>query len=266
MKKIFNQKVGIIIQARMGSSRFPGKTLKNLNGKPSLWHVVNRCRTSKLADTVIVATTSDSSDDRIALFCAKHKIPCHRGSVDDVLSRYYETAKKFKLDTVARITADCPLINPATIDRVFKAHAEQRCDYVSNVVPGKRTFPRGLDVEVFSFPALEKTFNEATETIEKEHVTPRMWQNKKNEYKIGKIVTAPKNLNRSYRLTVDYPEDFALIDMIYEKFSNYKIIPIKKAIEFLDKHPEIASVNINCEQKHNLHAPVNIIQKITGKK
>ena len=97
--------------------------------------------------------------------------------------------------------------------------------------------------------------------MEKEHVTPYMWQNKKNQYKIGTIVTAPKNLNRPYRLTVDYPEDFALIDMIYEKFSNHKIIPIEKALRFLDNHPEIASINTDCEQKHNQYAAVNIFQK-----
>lgn len=261
MKNKQDKKIGIIIQARMGSSRLPGKTLKNLNGKPSLWHVYNRCKASKYADIVVIATTLDKSDNQIESFCKQYKIPYFRGSVDNVLSRYYNTAKKYKIDTVARITADCPLIDPVTIDHVFKAHSDQKCDYVSNVVPGERTFPRGLDVEVFSFPALEKTFNEAIETMETEHVTPRMWQNKKNEYKIGKIVTAPKELNRSYRLTVDYPEDFALIDMIYEKLSNHKVIPIKKAIEFLDKHPEIASINTDCEQKHAIHAPVNAIQE-----
>ncbi len=250
----------------MGSSRLPGKTLKNLNGKPSLWHVYNRSKASKYADIVIVATTQDKSDDPVEKFCKKYKIPHFRGSIDNVLSRYYNAAKKYKIDIVARVTGDCPLIDPATIDRVFKAHSDQKCDYISNVVPGERTFPRGLDVEVFSFSALEKTFKEADETTEQEHVTPRMWQNKKNEYKIGKIVTAPKELERNYRLTVDYPEDFALIDMVYEKFSDHKIIPIKKALKFLDKHPEVASINIDCEQKHAVHAPVNILQKTVGTK
>ena len=256
-----NKKTGIIIQARMGSLRLSGKTLKNLNGKPSLWHVYDRCRMSKYANTVVVATTQDKSDNQTEKFCKQYKIPYFRGSVDNVLSRYYEIAKKYKIDIIARVTADCPLIDPATIDRVFKAHSDQKCDYISNVVPGERTFPRGLDVEVFSFPALEKTFNEATEQMEKEHVTPRMWQNKNSEYKIGKIVTAPKSLNRSYRLTVDYPEDFALTDMIYEKFNNYGIVPASKAIKFLDRHPEIASVNADCEQKHAVHAPINAVQK-----
>ncbi len=254
-------KIGIIIQARMGSSRLPGKILKNLNGKPSLWHVYNRCKKSKHADLVIIATTKDKSDDQVEKFCKQYKIHYYRGSTNDVLSRYYDTAKKYKLDTIARVTGDCPLTDPGTIDRIFKARENQKCDYVSNVAPGERTFPRGLDVEVFSFSALEKAHREATENIETEHVTPHFWQNKKGEYKIGKIVIAPKELNRSYRLTVDYPEDFALIDMIYEKFNGYKLVPADKAIKFLDQHPEIASINADCEQKHAIHAPINEIQK-----
>ncbi len=264
-----DEKIGIIIQGRMGSSRLPGKILKSLNGKPLLWHVYNRCRTSKYAGTVVVATTVDKSDDPIEKFCKKHGILYFRGDISNVLSRYYGAAKKFKIDTIARITADCPLVDPGTIDKCFGSFIRQGCDYVSNVVPGEQTFPRGLDVEVFSFPALEKAYNEAVEDPDKEHVTPHIWRNKKGEYKIGKIVTAPSNLNnlkRSYRLTVDYPEDFALINTIYEKFSNYKIITADKAIKFLDKHPEIASINTGCEQKHNRYAKVNILQKGVGTK
>lgn len=261
MNRPQKNKIGIIVQARMGSSRLPGKTLKNLAGKPSLWHVYNRCKASKYAAMVVVATTIDKSDDQVEKFCKKYKIPYFRGDVNHVLSRYHGAAKKFKIDVIARITADCPLIDPATIDCVFKAHGDQKCDYISNVVPGERTFPRGLDVEVFTFAALDKAFRQATEPMETEHVTPYIWQNKHKDYKIGKIVTAPKNLNRPYRLTIDYPEDFALIDVIYEKFSNYKIIPIRKAIEFLDEHPEIASINTDCEQKHNAYAPINKIQR-----
>lgn len=261
MKNTKNKKLGIIIQARMGSSRLPGKTLKNLNGKPLLWHVYNRCKASKYADIVVIATTTDKSDDQIEKFCKRYKIPYFRGGVDHVLSRYYEVAKKYKIDVIARVTADCPLVDPTTIDRVFKAYTDQKCDYVSNIVPGERTFPRGLDVEVFSFSALEKAYREATENIETEHVTPYIWQNKNNQYNLGKIVTAPKELDRSYRLTVDYPEDFALIDAIYGNFRNYKLVPVAKAIKFLDRHPEITSINADCEQKHAIHAPVNAIQK-----
>lgn len=250
----------------MGSSRLSGKTLKNLNGKPLLWHVYNRCKTSKYADLVVVATTTDKSDNPIEKFCKKHKIPCFRGEENNVLSRYYGAAKKFKIDIVIRIPGDCPLTDSHTIDRCFVSFKRQKCDYISNVVPGERTFPRGLDVEVFSFSALEKAYNEAVEDIDKEHVTPYIWRNNKREYKIGEIVTAPPDLKRSYRLTVDYPEDFTLINTIYKKLGKYKIIPAVKAIKFLDKRPEIASINADCEQKHDLYAKVNILQKAVGMK
>lgn len=245
----------------MGSSRLPGKTLKSLNGKPLLWHVYNRCGTSKYAGTVVVATTVDKSDDPIEKFCKKHKIHCFRGETNNVLSRYYGAAKNFKIDIIIRITADCPLVDGCTIDRCLMSFKRQNCDYTSNVVPGERTFPRGLDVEIFSFPALEKAYNEATEDLDKEHVTPYIWQNKKREYKIGEIVTAPPDLKRSYRLTVDYPEDFALLDIIYEKFGNYRMVPTGRVIRFLDNHPEIALINSDCEQKHDSYVKINILQK-----
>lgn len=247
----------------MGSSRLPGKILKPLAGKPLLWHVINRCKAAKLADLVIVATTKDKSDNQIEKFCKNYKIPHYRGSVDNVLERYCGAAKKYDLATVARVTADCPLVDPVTIDRVFSAYKNSKCDYVSNIVPGERTFPRGLDVEVFSFSALEKAYKEARDKMETEHVTPYIWQNKKKEYKICGMVTASKELSRNYRLTVDYPEDFALVDVIYEKFKEHKIIPTVKVIKFLDEHPEIAMINADCEQRHNIHAPVNILQRKT---
>lgn len=242
----------------MGATRFPGKVLKNLNGKPVLWHVVNRCRASKSVDKVVVATTTEKGDAAIEQFCKKNKIPCFRGSSGNVLSRYYEAAKKFKIDIVARITSDCPLTDPSTIDICLNSFLKQKSDYISNMVPGKRTYPIGLSVEIFKFKALEKAYKEAHQEYEKEHVTPYIWENRKNNFKIGNIVPAPRSLNRPYRLTVDYQEDFALLDMIYEKFSNYKLVPLTKVISFLDKHPEIASINSECEKKYHAHAPINL--------
>lgn len=253
-------KIGIIIQARMSSSRLPGKILKKLANDPSLLHVYNRCKASKYADSVIIATTTDKSDDPVEKFCKRYKIPYFRGSLTNVLSRYHGTAKKFNIDTIARITADCPLIDPDTIDQIFKEYVKQKCDYISNVTPGERTFPRGLDVEVFSFNALDKAFREATEQTDTEHVTPYIWQNRKNEYKIGNIVTAQPELCRNYRLTVDYPEDFSLMEIIYDKFRDHKLVPIAGVIKFLDQYPKIASVNADCEQRHAMHAPINLMQ------
>lgn len=267
MKKTLNsRKFHIIIQARMASKRLPGKALKTLNGRPALWHIYQRCLDSKFAKRVIVATTTEKEDDRIATFCQKNKIPFYRGSANNVLARFYHAAEKFGSEVIARITGDCPLIDSRTIDRCFLSFIRQKSDYLSNVVPGERTFPRGLDVEIFSFAALGKAFSEASAKMDKEHVTPYIWQNKKNEYRIGKIVTATKLFRRSYRLTVDYPEDLAVMSIVYEKFSGRKIIPTELAIKFLDEHPEIASLNRDCEKKHYAYALANRVQKATRNK
>lgn len=255
-----NKDLGIIIQARIGSSRLPGKILKELNGKPLLWHVVERCKSSKSVNKVVVATTTEKDDDLIEKMCRDYNIPFFRGDQNNVLSRYYGAAKKFKFKTIGRITSDCPLIDPAAINKCFSDFKKQNCDYISNVVPGKRTYPIGLSVEIFSLQALKKAFKEASLGYEKEHVTPYIWENKGKKFKLGRIVTAPASLIRNYRLTVDYPEDFRLINTIYSKFPNHKIIPIRKAIKFLDDHPKIAAINAKSEQKYHSHAPINLLR------
>jgi spore coat polysaccharide biosynthesis protein SpsF len=246
--------IACIIQARMGSTRLPGKILKTLGGKPMLWHVVDRCRAATKVDRVIVATTTNPEDDAVHSFCMENGIPCFRGSSDDVLERYHGAAKEVGTDTIVRVTSDCPLIDPAVIDMCIGAFESQPVDYVSNVLPGPRTYPRGLDTEVFSFAALEKATRDATETYEKEHVTV-IWENKKGEFRIGKTVLAPPDLAREYRLTVDYPEDFELIERIYsELYVPGSIVDMRKAIVFLDSHPDVSGLNATCEQKKNVPA------------
>ncbi|MDO8620290.1 MAG: glycosyltransferase family protein [bacterium] len=239
----------ILIQARMGSTRLPGKSMKLLSGKPLLWHVVARCKRAKKADVVVVATSRNSEDDAILKFCASENIPCYRGSHDNVLSRYYETAKHLGAETIIRITSDCPLIDPALIDQCIEAFEKGGVDYVSNVNP-VRTFPRGLDVEVFSFNALSRAHKEATADYEREHVTPYLWQNKNNQFTIGEPIVATSSYLRPYRLCVDYQEDFDVVERIYREFyEEGEIIPTLSAIAFLDTHPEVASLNRECEQK-----------------
>lgn len=233
----------------MGSTRLPGKTLADLSGKPMLWHIVNRCQWSKLADVIIVATSKNKEDDKIEKFCKKNRINCFRGSSINVLKRYYQAAKKFHVDNIVRITADCPLIDPVIIDKYIKVFSENKYDYVSNVNP-KRTFPRGLDVEVFSFKALKKAHLEAKKPYEKEHVTPYIWENLKGEFDIGDPVGTPAIYKSNYRLTVDYPEDFELMQNIYQRFyNNNKIIDVKRVISYLDKYPQVAKINSDLLQK-----------------
>lgn len=245
-----NSSTAIIIQARMGSARLPGKIMKNLMGHEILWHVVTRCFKAKKSDNVIIATTTNVEDDIIEKFCKENSFLYYRGSSDNVLERYYKTAKQFKADIVVRITSDCSLIDPSIIDICVDNFKKYKCDYISNVVPGERTFPRGLDVEVFSFSALEKAYQNASENYEKEHVTPYIWENKKNEFVIGSIIKAPLEYAKKYRLTVDYPEDFELMEKIYQEF--YKkgsIIDVKRVISYLTNHPEIVRINADCRQK-----------------
>jgi spore coat polysaccharide biosynthesis protein SpsF len=142
-----------IIQARMGSDRLPGKVLLPIMGKPMLWHVVNRTNQSRLLNKVVVATTKKSKDDIITEFCRKNGISCYRGEEFDVLDRYYKAAKLYKADIVVRITSDCPLVDPALLDKTIKAYIENMKSLDGASTALKRTYPRGLDIEVFSFSA-----------------------------------------------------------------------------------------------------------------
>lgn len=240
-----------IIQARMGSTRLPGKVLMDLCGQSMLWHVVTRVMRSRTVDRVIVATSTALSDNVVAEFCDMNGFTCVRGSENDVLGRYHQAATEFgPADSIVRVTADCPLIDPKTIDVCVEALLSGASDYISNVVPGERTFPRGLDTEVFSFMALDRAFVRATEPYEREHVTPYIWQNKYQENDIAPMITAPPELARAYRLTVDYPEDFALIEKVYDAlYVSGDIIDARQAVSFLDAHSEVASLNADCEQK-----------------
>lgn len=233
----------------MDSSRLHGKTMKNLFGKPLLFYVVERCRAVKKVGIVIVATSVDKKDDELAGFCRENNIACYRGSLEDVLERYVGAAKECNADIVVRITADCPLIDPIIIDQCLETFEKSDVDYLSNINP-KRTFPRGLDVEVFSFRALERAHLEAGTNYEREHVTPYLWQNKKRLFRIGESVMAKEAYLRPYRLCVDYKEDFDVIQRIYGAlYKEGEIISTLSAIAFLDANPDAASINAHCEHK-----------------
>lgn len=221
-----------------------------LFGRPMLWHVVTRCRNAKKVDNVVVATTDLPEDNVIADFCARENIPYFRGSAEDVLFRYVETVKYFNADAIVRVTADCPLIDPAIIDQCVAAFNNCQCVYVANYTATENTFPLGLEVEVFSFVVLQKAHREAQEFYEREHVTPYIWENKKGEFKIGPTVIAAPEYARSYRLVVDYPEDFQLMEKIYEHFAqDPTVVSVPQVLSFLDQHPEVAKINAHCEQK-----------------
>lgn len=167
-------KVVALIQARMGASRLPGKMLMDIAGKPAIAHVVGRVQQAKKVDLAVVATTTAPADDAIVDWAKTYGVPCFRGSEQDVLDRYYHAAKEHDADVVVRVTGDCPVTDPAVIDRIITEFETGGYDYVSNTI--QPTYPDGLDCEVFSFQALEYAWKEATLNSEREHVTPYIWK------------------------------------------------------------------------------------------
>lgn len=238
-------KVVAIIQARMGSTRLPGKIMKEVMGKPLLEYQIERVKRAKTIDEIIIATTTKKADDQIAEFCEQLSIPCYRGSEEDVLARYYEAATKYKADIIVRITSDCPVIDPEVIDRVVDKYLNGGYDYVSNTI--ERTFPRGMDIEVFSYKSLEKAHKNAKKQSEREHVTPYLYLND-NNFKLGKFLG--ENDYSKYRLTVDTIEDFQVIKIIIQElYEKNKLFGMKDIIYFLSSNPEIVKINENIEQK-----------------
>ncbi|MBA4407773.1 acylneuraminate cytidylyltransferase [bacterium] len=233
----------------MGSTRLPGKILKELSNKPMLWHIVNRLSHSKIIDEVIVATTDLPEDDEVQKFCETNNVLFYRGSSEDVLSRYYETALKFNAEIIIRITSDCPVIDPIIIDTMleyyFQENESGRLGYLSNVHP--RTFPRGLDTEIFTFTALGKTYNEATQDYEREHVTPYIY----NHPELFSIKNFANEKDYSFhRWTVDTREDFMLIDEIYKAlYRKDELFLFEDIIKLFERRPDLFSINQNVKQK-----------------
>lgn len=228
-------KIGIILQARTSSSRLPQKVLKDLpfgSGITVLQQIIRRLKRSKKTNEIIVATSQDNSDDGIANVAKKENVQCFRGSLNDVLARYYWAAKDNALDIIVRITGDCPCIDPEIIDLVVSEHLNKKSDYTANVV--RRSYPDGLDVEVFNFVTLDKIYYKAKEKDEREHVTAYIHKNK-DEFKIYHV-EAPKELYApEMRITLDTVQDYALFCIIFDElykndeyFNAYDIMNLYK--------------------------------------
>jgi spore coat polysaccharide biosynthesis protein SpsF len=237
----------IIIQARMESIRFPGKVLKEVLGKPLMAYLVERLRRVSNADALVIATTENPLDHQISEFCEKEKLPCFHGSEEDVLDRFYQCAKHYQADVIVRVTGDCPLIDPEVVEEVIQFFLKNspRYDLVSNVE--KRTYPRGMDVEVFTFKALEKAALEAVLLEEREHVTPYFYRHSN----LFRRATITKDVNDShFRWTVDTLDDFRLISVVLEHLYFQKpFFTLKDLLEIFYQHPEWVKINAHVKQK-----------------
>lgn len=236
--------IGIISQARMTSTRLPGKVMMEVKGKPLLYYHYKRLSKSGLP--IYLATTTNSSDDVLCDYADKSNIVYCRGSEDDVLSRYYECAKKNNLNVIIRVTSDCPLIDGELINKGLNKYLEKYTDdvYLGNGL--NRTFPRGFDFEIFSFELLEKANQFATEKFEREHVTPWIYHTQKEKNNL--ISFEDENDNSDIRITVDTKEDFELIKILIEEF-NVEKLSGKDIVNIIRKNNKLLLINSSVSQK-----------------
>ncbi len=236
-----------IIQARMGSSRLPGKVMMELGGKPVLWHVASRVRRSSYVDEVVVATTFRKEDLEIVKYCSDEGIRVFAGSEDDVLDRYYQIAKLFKPDNVIRITADCPLHDPSVINQVIGKHTKEGNDYTSNTI--EETFPDGLDCEIMKFSVLKDAWEKAVMASEREHVTQYIIKN--SGYKKGSVTSS---VDRGYeRWTLDTEEDYVFIKNIFGRlYSANSWFGATDVYKLLDTEPGLRDINSGITRNEGL--------------
>ena len=264
------RRIVAIIQARMSSSRLPGKVLLDISGQSMLARVVERTRLAHTLDEVVVATTSDPSDDPVADLCAQRGYPNYRGSLHDVLDRYYQSAKAFAAQVIVRITADCPLIDPSVIDqtvRVFLGEAENPesysvisspetrsnldkdfpWDFAANRLPPPwgRTYPIGLDTEVCTFQALTRAWKEADQPYQREHVMPFLYEH--DAFRVILLNTEPDY--GALRWTVDTSEDLELVRQIYAHFEPRWDFSWQEVIELFKRQPSLARINQKVQHK-----------------
>ncbi|MCA0754950.1 glycosyltransferase family protein [Paenibacillus sp. N4] len=240
-------RISAIIQARMGSTRLPGKVLKTVLGKPLLEYQLERVARSKLLNSIVVATTWNEIDTPIVDLCERLSMECYRGPEDDVLTRYYDCAVWCNADVIVRLTADCPIIDPVVIDRVIERFLEctDSCDYVSNTLINR--YPHGMDTEVFTKAALYKAHNEAESESEREHVTPYFYQNPQR-FRLTSVDY--KDKANDFRWTVDTFEDFSLIKLLIEHLYPHRpLFTMEDLIDLHKANPEWIEINRDVLQK-----------------
>lgn len=237
-------KILIVIQARRGSSRLPGKIMLPLAGKPLLYRMYKRVLSAKVPKEIVIATTTEKEDDEVELLCNEYGMTCFRGHETDLLDRHYKTALSFDAKHVAKIPSDCPLICPNVIDRVaeFYFANENRFDYVSNLHPA--TYPDGQDIEIMPMQILEYVWKVASKDFEREHTTPYIWENP-DRFRIGNVEwETGLDFSMSHRLTIDYPEDYEFIKAVFEQlYFDKNIFTLCDVMMLLDNNPGLLEIN-----------------------
>ena len=255
--------IGCIIQARVNSTRFPKKILQNLDKEDRvLEYVINQVKNSKKINQIIIATTLLKDDDIVIDISEKNGCNVFRGSEDDVLDRYFQCARKFELDVIVRVTSDCPLIDPQIIDQVIEEFESGNFDYVTNTFP--RTFPKGLDVEIFSRETLEKMWKNAELPSEREHVTQFIFNN--NEFRIGNV---KNDVDLSdMRWTLDEKEDLEFLISIIKRNKNKPILK-DEVLEILSREPSLQKVNSDIDPDQGIKTSkkkdIDFLKRIHGK-
>ncbi|MGA9533696.1 MAG: glycosyltransferase family protein [Anaerolineales bacterium] len=238
-----------IIQARMGSSRLPGKVLADLVGQPMLSHVLRRAARIPDVDRCLVATTTSENDQPIVDLCAELGVKCFRGHPTDVLDRYYRAAVEAEADVIVRITGDCPLLDPDVSQRTLSAFLESDppVDFAANRLPDHRTFPIGLDTEVCSFDALQTAHAQASAPHQREHVMPFLYENP-DRFRI-QLVDAERDLSH-LRWTVDTAEDLEFVRAVYRALAPDIDFGMAKVLALLDRRPDLLNINAQVEHRH----------------
>jgi spore coat polysaccharide biosynthesis protein SpsF len=240
-------KLVTVIQARVGSSRLPGKVLLPLAGKELLVRLLERVNRATLSGTVVVATTCQPEDDAIVQLCQREKVPFFRGHETDLLDRHFQAATRYEAEAVVKIPSDCPLIDPHIIDRVIFSYlaawrSDTPYDYVSNLHPG--SYPDGNDVEIMSMEVLKTASQEASKDFEREHTTPFIWEHP-YRFRLGNVCwETGRDYSMSHRFTIDYPEDYRFIKAVYDRlYHGNSFFALEEILELLEAEREVFEIN-----------------------
>jgi spore coat polysaccharide biosynthesis protein SpsF len=235
----------VVVQARLGSTRLPGKVLLPLGGRSMLERMLERLSCARTPDAIVVATTTDPADDAIDAAAARSGFACFRGHPSDLLDRHRQVALAARADVIVKIPSDCPLIDPSVVDRVVRAHldAPGRVDYTSNLHP--ESYPDGCDVEVMSYDALYEAWREAERPHEREHTTPFLWDQPERFALQNVTWDTGRNLSRSHRIVVDYAEDYAVVRAVFDALwtPSRPVFSLSDLVAFLDAHPDVRRGN-----------------------